>query len=60
MTCTGIAFIFVHMTCTTPPPVDTYCLMTNPVRPSHSDTRGTKEQADREFRKWKRFCRDKK
>lgn len=58
MTCTGFAFIFVQMTCTTPAPApDTYCQIAKPVYWSKHDTRGTKEQVDRENRKWKRLCR---
>lgn len=58
MTCTGFAFLFVQMTCTTPaPPPDTYCQIAKPIYWSKSDTRETKAQADRENRKWKRLCR---
>jgi hypothetical protein len=39
-----------------PVPSDSYCQIANPVRVSPKDTRATKEQADREFRKWKSIC----
>lgn len=40
----------------TPPPADTYCQIARPIYFSASDTRKTKEQADRENRKWRRLC----
>lgn len=39
-----------------PVPTDSYCQIVNPVRVSPKDTRATKEQADREYRKWKQIC----
>lgn len=39
-----------------PVPSDSYCQIANPVRVSPKDTRATKEQADREYRKWKSIC----
>lgn len=38
------------------PPTDSYCQISQPVRVSKNDTRATKEQADRELRKWKSVC----
>ena len=58
MTCTGIAFIFVHLTCTQPaaPPASTYCQLSKPIYWSAADTRKTKEQADVHNRVWKKLC----
>lgn len=33
-----------------------YCAVANPVLVSRNDTRETKEQADREYAKWKALC----
>lgn len=57
--CVGIAFIFLEMTCT---PVglaedpNGYCNLARPIYWSAKDSRGTKEQVDRENAKWKRLC----
>jgi hypothetical protein len=57
LTCTGFAFLFVSMTCQPKgAPPDTYCQIAKPIYWSSKDTRGTKEQADRENRKWKALC----
>jgi hypothetical protein len=58
MTCTGIAFLFVSMTCTlaTSPPADTYCQIAKPIYWSPGDSRKTKEQADVHNRVWKKLC----
>lgn len=37
-------------------PVVDYCTTAQPVRVSRADTRGTKEQADREYRKYVAVC----
>lgn len=59
LTCKGFAFLFVSMTCQpSGAPPDTYCNIAKPIYWSRNDTRATKEQADRENRKWKRICRD--
>lgn len=55
MWCVGILLMF----CQSPDPapvVDTFCLKYRPVRLSHADTRGTKEQADINNRVWKSSC----
>ncbi len=39
-----------------PPPASTYCQIAKPIYWSAADTRQTKEQADRENRKYKRLC----
>lgn len=60
MICTGLALGFAYLTCTQPaPPPDTYCQIAKPIYWSKNDTRATKEQADRENRKWKRLCKTK-
>lgn len=58
MTCTGIAFIVVHMTCTqvATPAADTYCQIAKPLYWSANDSRKTKEQADVHNRVWKKLC----
>lgn len=57
MTCTGFAFLFVQLTCTTPaPPPDTYCQISRPILWSSKDTRLTKEAVDKHNRVWKRLC----
>lgn len=38
------------------PPADTFCDLYGPVYLSHADTRGTKEQTDRNNRKYKARC----
>lgn len=40
----------------TPPAAAPYCDIARPIYWSAKDTRETKEQADRENRKWKRLC----
>jgi len=37
-------------------PLDTYCRIHQPVRPSRQDTKETQVQAAREFAKWKANC----
>lgn len=60
ITCTGFALGFAYLTCMQPaPPPDTYCQIAKPIYWSKQDTRATKEQADRENRKWKRLCKTK-
>lgn len=56
LTCIGFLVYFVCELPPAPPPADTYCAIARPVLWSAADTRETKEQADRENRKWKRFC----
>jgi hypothetical protein len=61
MTCTGIAFIFVYITCQqpSPPPTTagaTFCTVYKPIYWSKTDTRETKEQVDSNNRVWKRLC----
>lgn len=38
------------------PPVSDYCQIAKPVQVSKKDTRVTKEQADREWRKYQAVC----
>lgn len=40
----------------TPPAAAPYCEIARPIYWAAGDTRATKEQADRENRKWKRLC----
>jgi len=59
MTCTGFAFLYVALTCkpvTPPPPTTTFCQLYKPVYWSPKDTRGSKEQNDRNNRVYKRLC----
>lgn len=39
-----------------PVAVNDYCQIAQPVQVSRADTRATKEQADREYRKYKAVC----
>lgn len=54
MWCLGliVSFCFVEE----PTVVQSYCEVAKPVYLSHQDTRGTKEQVDRENSKWKALC----
>ncbi|GJD93380.1 hypothetical protein [Methylobacterium iners] len=56
LTCVGLLFIFQCTPAEAPPPAAPYCDIARPIRWSAQDTRATKEQADRENRKWKRLC----
>ena len=55
MICFGL-LIMICQPQESPPPVDTYCEIAKPIYWSAGDTRKTKEQVDRENRKYKRFC----
>lgn len=60
MVCFGLLFV---MWCEGPkaapsPALSDYCQIAKPIRMSHSDTRGTKEQVARENLKIKRICRN--
>lgn len=48
--------VFMQCYMPAPPVSDTYCRIARPVIVSHADTRATKEQADREYRKYKAVC----
>jgi hypothetical protein len=58
LTCKGFAFLFVSMTCTPEhtPPANTYCQIAKPIYWESATPRRTKEQIDRENRKWKALC----
>ena len=56
MLCLGFLFVFQCQSADAPPPAAPYCDIARPIRWSSRDTRATKEQADRENRKWKRLC----
>ncbi len=60
MTCTGFAFILVHLTCQQPAASDgaTFCQTYAPVHWSSKDTRLSKEQNDKNNRVWKRLCKN--
>ena len=52
-----IGFLVCFGALTQPPPAAApYCDIARPITWSARDTRETKEQADRENRKWKRLC----
>lgn len=60
MLCFGF-IVFMHCELPkAPPPADTYCQIAKPIYFKPTDDRATKEQADRENRKWKRLCANKK
>lgn len=54
--CLALAGCATMATPAGPVPIDSYCQIVQPVRVSPKDTRETKVQADREFRKWKSIC----
>ena len=54
--CIGFIVCFGALSPAPVPPADTYCQIARPIYWSAGDTRATKEQADRENRKWKRLC----
>ncbi len=56
MLCIGFLFAFSCTPADAPPAAAPYCDIARPVLWSAQDTRATKEQADRENRKWKRLC----
>lgn len=56
MICIGFLVIFQCTPAEALPPAAPYCDIARPIRWSAQDTRATKEQADRENRKWKRLC----
>lgn len=56
LTCVGFLFSFTCTPVAAPPPAVPYCQVARPVTWSAADTRETKAAADRENRKWKRFC----
>ena len=56
ITCLGFLFAFQCQVPATPPASAPYCDIARPIYWAPGDTRETKEQADRENRKWKRLC----
>lgn len=56
LTCVGFLFAFHCQPADAPPPAAAYCDVARPISWSARDTRATKEQADRENRKWARLC----
>lgn len=57
MLCFGLFVMICHATpAGVVPPRADYCLTARPVHPHAKDTRRTKEQADRELRKYKGLC----
>ena len=56
MLCLGFLFVFTCQAAEVPPSAAPYCDIARPIYWSAQDTRDTKEQADRENRKWKRLC----
>lgn len=55
--CLGWLVCFGAIAAPSPPPTAApYCQIARPIYWSAGDTRATKEQADRENRKWKRLC----
>lgn len=56
MTCVGFLFAFTCTPAQLPSAPAPYCQIARPIYWSAQDTRATKEQADRENRKWKRLC----
>ena len=58
MMCFGLIIMFCQPQ-SAPPVADTYCEIAKPIYWSAGDTRATKEQVDRENRKFKRLCRTK-
>ncbi len=54
--CIGFVVCFGMIGTAAPPPEAPYCDIARPIQWSARDTRETKEQADRENRKWKRLC----
>lgn len=58
MMCFGLIIMFCDLP-SAPPVSDTYCQIAKPIYWSAPDTRATKEQVDRENRKYKRLCKAK-
>ena len=56
LTCVGFLFAFTCTPQTAPSAAVPYCDVARPVTWAAADTRETKAEADRENRKWKRFC----
>lgn len=56
LTCVGFLFAFTCRPAEAAPAAVPYCEIARPVTWSAADTRQTKQQADRENRKWKRLC----
>ncbi|PZU89086.1 MAG: hypothetical protein DI527_16260 [Chelatococcus sp.] len=56
MTCLGLLVFFVCSPQTATAADAPYCSIAQPIRFTATDTRETKEQADRENAKWKRLC----
>lgn len=56
MICFGLIMMFCELQ-QAPPVADTYCDIAKPIYWSPGDTRATKEQVDRENRKFKKLCR---
>jgi hypothetical protein len=56
MTCYGFLFVFACSAPALPSGPIPYCQIAQPVLWATADTRATKEQADRENRKYKRLC----
>jgi hypothetical protein len=54
MFCYGFLFVFA---CPAPPPVNSFCLLYDPVYLSHADTRKTKEKTDRNNTKYEAICK---
>lgn len=57
--CFGIILMVCQSAEAPKAPLDTYCRIAKPVRPSIRDTEETKIQAAREFAKWKENCQNK-
>jgi hypothetical protein len=58
MMCFGLIIMFCQPQAA-PPVADTYCQIAKPIYWSAFDTRATKEQVDRENRKFKKLCQAK-
>jgi len=54
--CFGIILMVCQPADAPKAPLDTYCQIAKPVRPSRQDTKETQIQAAREFAKWKDRC----
>jgi hypothetical protein len=58
--CIGFLIAFQCTSAEPAPSAATFCDVASPIRWHATDTRGTKEQADRHNRKWKVLCGVKK
>lgn len=56
MICFGILVMVCQLE-QQPAPADTFCQIAKPIYWSASDTRATKEQADKHNRVWKKLCK---